>query len=591
MTLITVVGCGNSTPKEIETLSKIEQEVEQNRLDANAAYDSLLAIPKKKLSKSGRMYYDFMDVKLRDKAFMYHKSDSLIMQVIDYYASHENEGRYTEALYYGGRVYSDMGDYPSAIRYFGDALNRVGDDYFGKVMKGKIVAQMAGVMKSLRLYEEMRRYIDMVIDLDKELKDSLNLIYDLEVSGGNYIYTKNYDAAETEFHEAISIAARKAPLYAAVDSAYLAGIKLYKGNVDSAVLLIKNIPHRVTYVYQGNLDCKQLAYSYAAEIYKIAKMPDSAYKYALELSKLKDARNQRLGYSIMLSEELKDIVPLDSIREYVRHYRRLTEQYMSKNGDRYALIQNSQYNYDQAEREKRGVLEKKRKVEAWLAISLIVLLLFVIILFYYRDKSHRTLIQLRRAIDNSRRLRLQLEQEQSPPQVSQEDVYGVGNNDVQPNGKLIDNVANIMPSEEQMSKEILREQLVKELQELCHNTQEREPLSPIIRNSDAYSKLSVYIEQGKIIADSDPLWGEIQKVVLETSPNFIKRIQLLSLGKVKNMDYHIMLLIKLGLTPTQLGTLIGRSKGAVAYRRQALGIKLVNLKTKQSLIDNLIYAL
>lgn len=70
------------------------------------------------LSDHDRHFFDFLSIKANDKAYVRHESDSLILDVIDYYSSHNKDNIYPEALYYGGRVFSDLGDLPTALRYF-----------------------------------------------------------------------------------------------------------------------------------------------------------------------------------------------------------------------------------------------------------------------------------------------------------------------------------------------------------------------------------------------------------------------------------------------------------------------------------------
>ena len=72
------------------------------------AMDSLEAIDKKSLSIPDRHYYDLLTIKANDKAYVTHSSDSLILDVIDYYKGGKDKTLYAEALYYGGRVYSDL---------------------------------------------------------------------------------------------------------------------------------------------------------------------------------------------------------------------------------------------------------------------------------------------------------------------------------------------------------------------------------------------------------------------------------------------------------------------------------------------------
>lgn len=58
--------------------------------------DSLYSISKDELSKEDKVYYDFLSVKLADKALIHHTSDSIILPVIDYYSSHGPQERYAE---------------------------------------------------------------------------------------------------------------------------------------------------------------------------------------------------------------------------------------------------------------------------------------------------------------------------------------------------------------------------------------------------------------------------------------------------------------------------------------------------------------
>ena len=356
-----------------------------------------------------------------------------------------------------------------------------------------------------------------------------------------------------------------------MDSVYLASIKNYKMEHDSAVLIIRGIPWRVGTVL--NDDQKQFVYSNASDIYRCEGMPDSAYKYALELVKIKDAKNLKKGYLILLSDELKDLVPADSIRTYVNHYTAAVERYMNSRGDANALIQNTQYNYSIVERDKQKALEKKRMIERWLALSVIVLLLAIIAVIYYRDKSNRTLIRLRSALDSSRELRKQLE---------------AGDAKGEDSGPESEPTAE---SAAEVTAADLRRRLIDELTAVCDSKKKRLPLSPEIGNSRAYAQLQEHIKEKRMIPEASPLWGELHSVIVEASPNFDRRLQLLSPGKIKGDAYRIMLLIKCGVTPTQLSVLIGRTKGALSNRRRILGLKFTDSEISPAMFDNLVYAL
>lgn len=112
------------------------------------AFDS---IDRSSLSDRDRNHYDLLSIKSRDKAFIVHSSDSLILDVIDYYAKHRSEGPYPEALYYGGRVYSDIGDLPTALEFFQKALDEIPEDDEHLRFRSTVLNQTGRTLHSLRL--------------------------------------------------------------------------------------------------------------------------------------------------------------------------------------------------------------------------------------------------------------------------------------------------------------------------------------------------------------------------------------------------------------------------------------------------------
>lgn len=569
-------GCQDSAPDK--TLVRLEEKCKSNPQEA---YDSLLAIPRAIFNGDDKIYYDFLSIKLADKAFILHRSDTVILPVIDYYSSHGSKDRYTEALYYGGRVYSDIGDYPRALSYFEDALKRIEDDPSKLLLKGNILSQTASLLHSLSLYEEAKKYLNKVLAIDIELKDSLNLMHDFRLLGVNNLNSNKYDEAEHNFRQALSLAEKFDTTSVAIYSAYLAGIKNYKMKPDSAVILLKDIPYRAEKLIRDD-DYRQLVYSYAADIYRCADMPDSAHKYALKLVNIKDARNLRKGYAILLSEELKDVVPIDSIRAYALRYGSIIKRYMNHNGDRNALIQNSLYNYSIVERDKEKALEKKQAAERWLAICVILLLMLAVGILYYRNKTNKVRLELREAIEKWRILGAQLDRER------EETRHRNATSD-ETEGETTPETA--MPPGGEETLRTLRERLTKELDSLYSNRKDRKPLSPVIAESEAYAVLRDHIENQRTIPDASPLWEKLHQAVTEAAPNFDKRVMLLSDGKVKDIDRKIMLLIKCGATPSQLSFLVAKSKPTLSYHRKMLGIRWLDNEIDPRLIDNLIYDL
>ena len=106
-------GCGGS--RHVEALDRIGALAERDGAAALAALDSM---DRGGLGEAEGMRYDFLRLKAQDKSYVTHRSDSTILRLIEYYRGTEMEA---EVTYYAGRVYSDLGDYPTALRYFQDA--------------------------------------------------------------------------------------------------------------------------------------------------------------------------------------------------------------------------------------------------------------------------------------------------------------------------------------------------------------------------------------------------------------------------------------------------------------------------------------
>lgn len=124
------------------------------------ALDTLAAIDRATLGEADRYFYDLLCVKATDRSFLDHTDDTLIVGVLNYAYTHQSHGYYPEALYYAGRVYSDLGDYPSALRYYQDALALLPAEK--QKLRGNILSQTGRLLTTLRLYDEAVPYLSLI---------------------------------------------------------------------------------------------------------------------------------------------------------------------------------------------------------------------------------------------------------------------------------------------------------------------------------------------------------------------------------------------------------------------------------------------
>ena len=127
-------------------------------------------------------------------------------------------------------------------------------------------------------------------------------------------------------------------------------------------------------------------------------------------------------------------------------------------------------------------------------------------------------------------------------------------------------------------------------QELLARLNERPvfSVSPVILQSAAYGALQERIARGKVLREKDPLWRDLERAVSEASPRFKTDLQLLTRGRLTELDYRTALLIKCGVLPSQMTILFSRSKGCITSRRISRGAKIFDEKRSVRTLDGLI---
>ncbi len=547
-------GCSHHSDHR---LLRLEQMASANDDSARIALDSLQALNPEQLSEDDRHLYDFLSVKIADKAYVRHRSDSLILSVISYEEEYPENGRYPEALYYGGRVYSDLGDFPTALQYFQQALDELPKDADPN-LKGRILSQTGMLMEKLRLYKQAISCVKMSQKFNNN--DAVGEVYDLQLLGFLYLHLNNYNAADSCFIVALGKSDNLPVSFRAKSSMYRAAVKYHTKQIDSARILIRNTPDLVKPIARNS------ALSYSARIYKSAGIFDSAYYYAHELINSNDFTNKKTGYKILLSPELSSFVSLDTARMYISEYRMALDQYLDENENQLALIQQARYNYNLHERE-RAKAENRIGILIYSIIGIsFVTLILVVISLYLKNKNKGNIIQLHKVLSDLSRLQ-----------------ESIANNDA-----ASQETAFVAVPEPAESAEDLRLQLRKKVLALYHSNRIQPSLSSDILRSDAYSRLQTLIANESELQDNDKLWNELEKTVLQSSPSFKKTLQLLAGSKLTTADIHTSILIKCDVTPTQMAILFNRTKGSISSRRESLCIKILGEKLGIKTIDGVI---
>ena len=121
LSILLLSACGNREQVQFEKLQLIDSIAEVN---ADSAVTMIKTINRDTLSgDNNKYYYDLLKIRTNDKAYIAHTSDSAILSIINYFENNDFNNLLPVAYYYGGRVYSDLGDAPQALEYFHKALD------------------------------------------------------------------------------------------------------------------------------------------------------------------------------------------------------------------------------------------------------------------------------------------------------------------------------------------------------------------------------------------------------------------------------------------------------------------------------------
>ncbi|MDE6353413.1 MAG: hypothetical protein K2K88_09830 [Muribaculaceae bacterium] len=543
--LLLLSGCGKSDSRLY--LESINTVIET---DPRLAISKLDSIKDREFNNSDRAYFNLLTIKSHDKAYIEHKNDSLIKEVLAFYENNQGED-YAEALYYGGRVYSDIGNYPTSLNYFHRALDELPDNDANRRPRGQVVSQLGRLLIELRIYSQAIPYLEKSIEYDKLDQDSFNIAFDYDLLKTAYLGTKDYEKAELCAKNSILFGSNLPHEDKIYFKGNLAQVKFHNGELDTALIIIRS-------VVDDSIPKESEPYIWAdaSQIYYKNCIYDSAYVFAKKIVQDERLPNKRIGYYMLMKPEIQDQLQIDTLLSYYKNFGDYVERYLNQHDSQQALMQTSMYNYELHERESKEAKSSRDRILKILVCLLIITLVFVILTLYFKLRVRTREIELNKAKQRIDDLLTKLE---------------------------------ILTKSDDIEKEESTEVLIQEKRnELLFIANQNVIVDSIHYNkiTEVYDILLSKIKDGGTI-DSD-LWMEIESQVNLKSPNFIKNLQILADGSLNETEIKTCYLIKVGLSPTQLSKVLNITKGAVSSRREGIGMKVLGEKISVKIVDRVI---
>ena len=556
--VIVFVMMGCSTRHGDPRLDEIAEMVSDRPEEALARLDS---IDSSDLSEGDRHFYDFLTIKGRDKAYIFHTSDSLILDVLEWYETHDSKRYYPEALYYAGRVYSDMGDSPTALRYFQQALDAIPEDSKNLMFRSSVLSQTGRLLSNMHLYSKAIPYIEESNEIDIQFKDNeFGLAYNHHLLAFAYKHLGDLDKTRFHIKEAIQYSKKLSKEDQANIMTDLARLYNIENKIDSALYIIRSLPLKVDSV------CLNYTLATAGEIYLEAGILDTAYHYAHRLINSASHENHKNGYKILFSDKMRGYVSEDTLLSLVSDYRNAMDEYMASHDDLETLIQNSSYNYSLHERERKKAERSKMVLYIILMGIVTVGALLLAVIMFQRWKAASILKRYNEALTIIERLKVENHELEN----NQYKTFPSNSDDIKNKKKKI--LEDIKPSENQNLRSCISEELLQ---------------------SKIYNFLQDKIKSGSGILDNEEekVWEELEAIIESVSPGFKYRLRILSEGKMNKSDWQLSLLIRCGFSTGEIAILLNRAKNTVSSRRSYLAKRIFGAGESAKLLDSIIFSL
>lgn len=288
-------------------------------------------------------------------------------------------------------------------------------------------------------------------------------------------------------------------------------------------------------------------------------MSDSAYVYAKETIENFNPRDRATGYKNLLSDLLRDRIPKDDLPEMYKDYLMASDSNYNQYDAESIMLQNSLYNYTRHQQESETLKEKNHRLIFISLIFLIMLLASILIIFFYKYRFALKANKLKDALATIQGLSNQL---------------GLNSAD-NPFYKL-------------ESIEKLQRQMDVEIDKIAEAAKSLDSIPNDATDTVGYKGVCRMIENGKILIDTDPLWEIIKRSINELTPDFEGVLGRLSGHRLNEQDFQTAALIRLGFSSTQISKVLGRSKGAITYRRKQLCTRIFHNKVQPDELNNIL---
>ena len=511
--------------------------------------------------KATRMRYDLMLIKSRDKAYIEHRNDSMIAPVVEYFTDHTDPDLTPLALYYAGRVYSDLGDAPRALDYYQKAVNAIGDDTIKHYGLYKIChSQMAELFMHQHLFNYALNSAIKAVDLSSPE----TLHWDYEMIACIYYEIGTIDSSLTYYKRAYDSALKNNPAGISRVKQQMASFFYHCGEYSKADSILS------TLMTNYPADLKNQVYSTKASNTIKIEGYEAAFPYLKWLADSGNIYGQTYGngelanYYSYIAEKYDVAEKYDSAAMHLRSYIKLQDSINKIT--QIEAVEKVKGMYDYSIREKDNkILRTENRLRRELNVALAFILAAVVFIGWilFRDSNRKRMvlryknIALKSILDDTRKSTKEYQQEM------QDKVDSLTKQlDVIDSVKATATELAIKKSEILLSDSIL-------------TVEERAQQHIRLLEKPVISYLKNGLTKGESLNTTKAL-AELEKCVNDIYPEF--KHKLISICGVNITEYNVSLLLKSGFSPSEISKLLSKSNETISSIRRRLMKKVFNQK-------------
>ena len=524
-------------------------------------------------TKEQQMRYELLYHKAMNKADIPFKSDSIMLEVADYYEHHGSANERMMASYVLGCVYRDLHEAPMALECYHKATEQADTtardcDY---ATLFRVYSQM-GVLfdKQYLPYQELKAF-DLAEKYAYLAKDTFNAIVNFQYKGGAYFYLNMRDSV-------VLINLKAAKLFnqhGFYKEAYLALGDNYdyyidKGDSEQAK---KSFESFELTKYDGNSnypDAKSYVLCQKGKYYLFTNQLDSAYHYLQEGFELAKTFGNKAAVTKILAQFYSKIDQPSLVGKFAL----MSLEYQDSDfiDARRSQLQQVQAMYDYNRYQAKAVVAEKNAIQRTRIIYLLIIgglvvLIFAFCLYRKNMMVKRKKIEAAKLLYEDCLIQLKRQQVELAKLKKEKD----------------ESIAKVVrEKEEAISK------LKEEVREICvkYSVSFPSETDVLLRNTSIYKKLQ-YIEVHPKENLEQEDWQNLAKSVEQIIPSFIPVLK----EVLSEKEYRVCLLIRLRFPISFVGILVGLSVSGVSAIRKRMLEKLFHKTGKPKDFDDFLYGL